>query len=117
MGATDSVTLEHVTVGDTVKIYTQSAGEFALIGEKVAEDATSSLLENRWFPARQRAGRICYTTTQPRSPSRESAEAGRFPSGRRRRRSLEPAMQVSFEEVFPSGFLRLLPTVAIFTPP
>ena len=93
VGATDSVTLEHVTVGDTVKIYTQSAGEFALIGEKVAEDATC-VLENLDFGTAE-AGRIYYTTTT--TAAQESAKLS-VPFEAETAEKSEPAMQVSFEK-------------------
>ena len=60
-GATDSVTLQHVTAGDTVKVYTKSAGEYTLIGEQVA-DGSICVLDNLDFGTAE-AGRIYYTTT------------------------------------------------------
>ncbi len=80
-------------MGDTVKIYTQSAGEFALIGEKVAEDATC-VLENLDFGTAE-AGRIYYTTTT--TAAQESAKLS-VPFEAETAEKSEPAMQVSFEK-------------------
>ena len=92
-GATDSVTLQHVTAGDTVKVYTKSAGEYTLIGEQVA-DGSICVLDNLDFGTAE-AGRIYYTTTT--TAAQESVKMS-APFEAESAEQSSPATEVSFEK-------------------
>ena len=60
-GATDTFTLTHVPVGQTVKVYTKSGDTYTEIASAVAEDSTVTFTDLDFGTAE--AGRIYYTTT------------------------------------------------------
>ena len=93
-GATDSVTLQHVTAGDTVKVYTKSAGEYTLIGEQVA-DGSICVLDNLDFGTAE-AGRIYYTTTT--TAAQESVKMS-APFEAERAEQSSPATEVSLRSI------------------
>ncbi len=101
-GATDSVTLQHVTAGDTVKVYTKSAGEYTLIGEQVA-DGSICVLDNLDFGTAE-AGRIYYTTTT--TAAQESVKMS-APFEAERAEQSSPATEVSLRSI-PSRLCDLL---------
>ena len=81
-GATDTFTLTHVPVGQTVKLYTKSGDTYTLIGEQTASADTVTMTGLDFGTAD--AGRVYYTTTAvgsaesiKQSASFEAEDAGK----------------------------------------
>ncbi len=103
-GATDVFTLEHVPVGETVKVYIKSGDTYTEIGSKVAqasgnEKLTTVTIENLDF-ATDKAGRIYYTTTAP-SCFESIKQSTAFDAETAEKSA--PATEVSFEKYSQPG--------------
>ena len=92
-GATDTVTLQHVPVGNTVKIYLKSDDTYTLIGETVAASATVQITGLDFGTTE--AGRVYYTITS--SGAAESAKLS-VPFEAEHAEKSTPAENVSFQK-------------------
>lgn len=103
-GTTDVFTLEHVPVGETVKVYIKSGDTYTEIGSKVAqasgnEKLTTVTIENLDFGT-DKAGRIYYTTTAP-SCFESIKQSTAFDAETAEKSA--PAKEVSFEKYSQPG--------------